>query len=99
MSLSIQPDEERSVTVRAPAKGNLHPGVGRPRGDGFQALVTVFQAVGLYDDVRASDGEGTVTVEPAEYVPPGVLGDLSGWDDNIVGHAARLLSATAEDET
>ena len=99
MSLSIQPEEERSVTVRAPAKVNLHLGVGRPRGDGFHPLDTVFQAVGLYDDVRASDGEGTVTVEPAEYVPPGVLGDLSGWDDNIVGHAARLLSATAEDET
>ena len=58
MSLSIQPEEQRSVTVRAPAKVNLHLGVGRPRDDGFHPLDTVFQAVGLYDDVRASDGEG-----------------------------------------
>ena len=50
------------VTVRAPAKVNLHLGVGRPRNDGFHPLDTVFQAVGLYDDVRATDGEGNVSV-------------------------------------
>ena len=50
MTLSIQPDAQRSVTVRAPAKINLHLGVGRPREDGFHPLDTVFQAVGLYDD-------------------------------------------------
>jgi 4-diphosphocytidyl-2-C-methyl-D-erythritol kinase len=99
MTLSVQPEEQRSVTVRAPAKVNLHLGVGRPRNDGFHPLDTVFQAVGLFDDVRASDGAGTVAVEPAEYLPPGVLGDLAGWEDNIVGHAARLLATTAEDQT
>jgi 4-diphosphocytidyl-2-C-methyl-D-erythritol kinase len=98
VSLSFQPAQQRSITVRAPAKVNLHLGVGRPREDGFHPLDTVFQAVGLYDDVRASDGEGTVTVEPADYLPLEVLGDLAGWDDNIVGHAARLLAATAADE-
>ena len=71
MNLSIQPEEQRSVTVRAPAKINLHLGVGRPRADGFHPLDTVFQAVGLYDDVRATDGDGTVTVEAAEYLPAG----------------------------
>jgi 4-diphosphocytidyl-2-C-methyl-D-erythritol kinase len=99
VTLSIQPDEQRSITVRAPAKINLHLGVGGPRSDGFHPLDTVFQAVGLFDDVRASDGDGTVTVEPAAYLPLGVGGDLAGWDDNIVGHAARLLAATAEDLT
>ena len=73
MTLSIQPDAQRSVTVRAPAKINLHLGVGRPREDGFHPLDTVFQAVGLYDDVRATDGDGTVTVEPASYLPASVL--------------------------
>ena len=72
MTLSIQPDAQRSVTVRAPAKINLHLGVGRPREDGFHPLDTVFQAVGLYDDVRATDGDGTVTVEPASYLPASV---------------------------
>jgi 4-diphosphocytidyl-2-C-methyl-D-erythritol kinase len=96
MTLSIQPEEQRSVTVRAPAKINLHLGVGRPRDDGFHPLDTIFQAVGLYDDVRASDGEGSVTVETASYLPLGVLPDHV---DNIVGHAARLLAATAAEGT
>ena len=95
MTLSIQPDAQRSVTVRAPAKINLHLGVGRPREDGFHPLDTVFQAVGLYDDVRATDGDGTVTVEPASYLPASVLDDLASPDSNIVTLAARLLAATA----
>ena len=95
MTLSIQPDAKRSVTVRAPAKINLHLGVGRPREDGFHPLDTVFQAVGLYDDVRATDGDGTVTVEPASYLPASVLDDLASPDSNIVTLAARLLAATA----
>jgi 4-diphosphocytidyl-2-C-methyl-D-erythritol kinase len=93
VTLSIQPEEQRSVTVRAPAKINLHLGVGRPREDGYHPLDTVFQAVGLFDDVRATDGEGRVAVEPASYLPLGIL--LEG-EDNIVTHAARLLAATAE---
>jgi len=46
-----------SVTVRAPAKVNLHLGVGPVRSDGFHPLVTVYQAIGLYDDVTATDAE------------------------------------------
>ena len=99
MSVSIQPEEQRSITVRAPAKINLHLGVGRPRDDGFHPLDTVFQAVGLYDDVRASDGDGTVTVEPAEYLPADILTDLTDQRDNIVIRAAELLAATSEDLT
>jgi 4-diphosphocytidyl-2-C-methyl-D-erythritol kinase len=93
MTLSAIPEQQRSVTVRAPAKINLHLGVGRPRNDGFHPLDTVFQAVGLYDDVRASDGEGTISVEPAAYLPVGVLPEPA---DNIVGLAARLLAGTAD---
>lgn len=44
-----------SVTVRAPAKINLHLGVGPARADGYHQLATVYQAIGLYDDVTASD--------------------------------------------
>ena len=81
-----------STTVRAAAKINLHLGVGAPREDGFHPLDTVFQAVGLYDDVRATDGDGTVTVEPASYLPASVLDDLASPDSNIVTLAARLLA-------
>ena len=94
MTLSIQPEEQRSVTVRAPAKINLHLGVGQPTNDGFHPLDTVFQAVGLFDDVRASDGDGSVSVEVASYLPLDALADP---DDNIVKQAARLLAETAEE--
>jgi 4-diphosphocytidyl-2-C-methyl-D-erythritol kinase len=96
VTLSIQPETQRSVTVRAPAKINLHLGVGAPRADGFHPLDTVFQAVGLFDDVRASDGEGVVAIEPASYLSGDVLPDA---DDNIVTRAARLLATTADDAT
>lgn len=79
-----------TVTVRAPAKINLHLGVGAPRGDGFHPLVTVYQAVGLCDDVTAAPSPGWtlgVTVPDwmdADQVP--VTGD------NIVDRAGRLLA-------
>ncbi|MDY6810221.1 MAG: 4-(cytidine 5'-diphospho)-2-C-methyl-D-erythritol kinase [Actinomycetota bacterium] len=50
-SLSVVSD---AVTVRVPAKVNLHLGVGPLRDDGFHDLVTVYQALSLYDDVRLS---------------------------------------------
>ena len=51
-----------AVTVRVPAKVNLHLGVGPLRDDGFHDLVTVYQALSLYDDVRLSPaGELRVT--------------------------------------
>ena len=39
--------------------------------------------------------DGTVTVEPASYLPASVLDDLASPDSNIVTLAARLLAATA----
>jgi 4-diphosphocytidyl-2-C-methyl-D-erythritol kinase len=60
-----------SVTVRAPAKVNLHLGVGPLRADGYHDLATVFQAVSLYDEITVSasdrltveaDGEGAEAV-------------------------------------
>lgn len=60
------------VTVRAPAKVNLHLSVGRRRSDGFHDLTTVFHAVGLFDEVDAVHADAlTVTVsgEGAATVP------------------------------
>lgn len=61
-----------SVTVRAAAKVNLHLGVGAPRPDGFHPLVTVYQAVGLHDDLTATAaaaGEGlTLTLDAEPHV-------------------------------
>jgi 4-diphosphocytidyl-2-C-methyl-D-erythritol kinase len=61
-----------AVTVRVPAKVNLHLSVGSVRKDAFHELVTVYHAVSLYDEVSISPADGvTVTVvgEGAVQVP------------------------------
>ncbi|WP_395659823.1 4-(cytidine 5'-diphospho)-2-C-methyl-D-erythritol kinase [Nocardioides sp.] len=79
------------LTVRAPAKINLHLGVGALREDGFHPLVTVYQAIGLYDDLTVREAPGwTLGVDlpgwmPADAVPTG--------GENIVDKAADLLAA------
>jgi 4-diphosphocytidyl-2-C-methyl-D-erythritol kinase len=79
-----------SITVRAPAKINLHLGVGARREDGFHPLVTVYQAVGLCDDVTASPSPGwTLGVTVPDWIDPDSL-PVTG--DNIVDRAARLLA-------
>ncbi|MCP2259016.1 4-diphosphocytidyl-2-C-methyl-D-erythritol kinase [Streptoalloteichus tenebrarius] len=59
------------VTVRVPAKVNLHLSVGDVRPDGYHELVTVFQALSLTDEVTVAvaddpgvevHGEGAATV-------------------------------------
>ena len=58
----------KSVTVRVPAKVNLQLSVGPRESDGFHNLVTVFQAISIYDDI-------TVTFAPAKS---GVSISISG---------------------
>ena len=77
-----------AVTVRVPAKVNLHLAVGRRRADGFHQLSTVFQAVGLWDVVSVAPADAlTVTVkgEGADDVPVG--------DDNLAVRAVRAVAA------
>ncbi|MDO7867678.1 4-(cytidine 5'-diphospho)-2-C-methyl-D-erythritol kinase [Nocardioides jiangxiensis] len=78
------------VTVRAPAKINLHLGVGGPRDDGFHPLETVYTSVGLYDDVVATPATAwSLSLDAAAYVDAdGVPLD----DSNIVAAAARALA-------
>ena len=80
-----------SVTVRAAAKINLRLAVGPAREDGFHPLVTVYQAISLYDDVTVEAADAwSVAVEPVGDV------DCSGApvdDSNIAVRAGRLLAA------
>ncbi|WP_426242221.1 4-(cytidine 5'-diphospho)-2-C-methyl-D-erythritol kinase [Nocardioides sp. LHG3406-4] len=79
-----------SVTVRAPAKINLHLGVGAPRADGFHPLLTVYHAIGIYDDVTVRPADSwSLALEPAPYVD---AADVPLGDDNIVFRAATLLA-------
>ncbi|MCA2213845.1 4-(cytidine 5'-diphospho)-2-C-methyl-D-erythritol kinase [Jidongwangia harbinensis] len=78
------------VRVRVPAKINLHLGVGPLRTDGFHELNTVYHAVSLFDELRASHGDTlTLTMEGEG------AGELALDDSNLVIRAARALAAHA----
>jgi 4-diphosphocytidyl-2-C-methyl-D-erythritol kinase len=80
-----------TVTVRAPAKINLHLGVGAPREDGFHPLDTVYQAISLYDDVAAAPARvRSLRLTVADHV---VAERVPLEGDNIVDRAADLLGA------
>lgn len=92
-SMSSLTGSPASITVRAAAKINLHLGVGAPRDDGFHPLTTVYQAVGLCDDLTASEAEDDgweLSLTAADWIDAaGVPAD----DDNIVRRAALALAA------
>lgn len=50
------------LTVRCPAKVNLFLAVGPPDRRGYHPLRTIFQAIGLYDTIEISAGEGAHAV-------------------------------------
>ncbi len=82
-----------SITVRAAAKINLHLGVGRVRDDGFHPLDTVYQAVGIHDDVTLAGSDAlSLVTHVADHIDPS---GVPGGDDNIVLRAALLLAEHA----
>lgn len=78
------------ITVRAPAKVNLHLAVGEVRTDGYHELVTVFQSLSLADEVSVSRAD-TLSIrvqgEGASVVPTD--------GRNLAWKAAQLLARTA----
>lgn len=84
----------RAVTVTAPAKINLCLGVGPVGADGFHPLATVYQAVGLYDQVTVRDadrGAGAVSVSLHADARLSVE-DVPTDGANIAVRAALLLA-------
>lgn len=80
-----------SLTVRAAAKINLLLGVGAPRPDGFHTLVTVYQAVSLYDDLSVTAADDlTVETGLAAYLD---ADHLPAHGRNIVDRAASALAS------
>jgi 4-diphosphocytidyl-2-C-methyl-D-erythritol kinase len=92
-------DPDRSVgpvTVRVPGKVNLHLGVGAVGEDGYHPVVTVLQAVSVFDEVtaepagglsvavRGEGGSGTAEKSVGELVPLGA--------ENLAARAASLLA-------
>jgi 4-diphosphocytidyl-2-C-methyl-D-erythritol kinase len=79
------------VTVRVPAKINLHLAVGPLREDGYHDLVTVFHAVSLFDEVSvaASDAPGI------EVYGEGVS-EVPADETNLAWRAVQLLADRAD---
>jgi 4-diphosphocytidyl-2-C-methyl-D-erythritol kinase len=81
---------ERAVAVTAPAKINLCLGVGPAREDGYHTLATVYQAIGLYDQVTVSEADDvTVTMRAARRLS---VEDVPTDASNIAARAALLLA-------
>lgn len=79
-----------SITVRAAAKINLRLGVGAVRPDGYHPLATVYQAIGLYDDVTVTErDEWSVAVAPLGGID---CSEVPLGGGNIAIRAGRLLA-------
>ncbi|HEX9230573.1 MAG TPA: 4-(cytidine 5'-diphospho)-2-C-methyl-D-erythritol kinase [Jatrophihabitantaceae bacterium] len=86
----MPPADPPAFRVRAPAKVNLHLGVGPLRRDGYHDLVTVFHAVDLTDDVVARPADRLELVVTGE----GAAG-LPTDERNLAWRAAALLAEHA----
>lgn len=80
------------VLVRAPAKINLHLGVGDLRSDGYHELETVFQAVSLTDLVRLSPADTrSITVTGPGGVADRALASVPLDGDNLAWKAVDAV--------
>lgn len=92
------------VRVRAPGKVNLGLRVGPREADGYHPLVTVFQAVSVYEDVVATPGDGltlSVSGPQAHLVPTDetnlalraarALAEFAGIDDGVHLHIEKSV--------
>ena len=86
----MSPTSSASVTVRVPAKVNLQLAVGPREADGFHNLVTVFQAISIYDDVtitKTTPGSGITIAITGDHTH-GVPADST----NLAVKAAQLIA-------
>ena len=84
----------KSVSVRVPAKVNLQLSVGPRESDGFHQLVTVFQAISIFDDVTIKMGEqgSGIDISVSGDQIHGVPTDAS----NLVAKAVELIAKKFE---
>lgn len=78
------------VTVRVPAKVNLHLAVGDLRTDGYHDLTTVFQALSLADEVSVAPAE-----EPGIEIHGEGASAVPADQSNLAWRAAEALAAHA----
>jgi len=80
----------RDVMVSAPAKINLSLGVGPVRKDGFHPLATVYQAIGLCDEITVRSSASTSLTVSGEDID---VSDVPTDGSNLALKAAALLAA------
>jgi 4-diphosphocytidyl-2-C-methyl-D-erythritol kinase len=80
----------KSVTVRVPAKVNLQLSVGPKEADGYHNLVSVFQAISIFDDITIKLGEpgSGLTISVSGDQTHGVPADAN----NLAAKAVALIS-------
>lgn len=84
----------KSVTVRVPGKVNVYLGVGPREFSGYHDLATVFQAVGIYDEVTVSAAD-SLTISGL-----GPFADRIPTDEtNLAWKAAELVARACGEET
>lgn len=79
---------DRVVRVRAPGKINVFLGVGALQDDGYHEVATAYQAVSLYEDVRAEDAPDFSVTFSGTIDTAGLVTDGS----NLALRAATLLA-------
>lgn len=77
-----------TVSVRAPAKINLHLSVGALGDDGYHPLATVYHAVSLFDDLTVAPTDGGITLD----VSGDHVDDVPVDGSNLAVRAARLVA-------
>ena len=77
----------KSVEVQVPAKVNLQLSVGPKKADGYHEVVTVFQAISLYD---------TIKISPSDQFQISIKGDYTNGvpldQSNLVYKAVELMA-------
>jgi 4-diphosphocytidyl-2-C-methyl-D-erythritol kinase len=82
---------DEAVHVRAPGKVNLFMRVGAVQSDGYHDVATAYQAVSLYEDVRAWPDDEFSVVFGGSIDTSALTTDAS----NLAIRAAKLLARTA----
>src|SRR5215218_7036710 len=82
---------DEAVHVRAPGKINLFMRVGSAQADGYHDVATAYQAVSLYEDVRAWPDDEFSVLFGGSVDTSGLPADSS----NLAMKAAKLLARTA----
>jgi 4-diphosphocytidyl-2-C-methyl-D-erythritol kinase len=83
----------KSVTVRVPGKVNVYLGVGPREFSGYHELATIFQAVGIYDEVTVSAAD-SLTISGL-----GAFADRIPTDEtNLAWKAAELVAKACGEE-